>query len=78
MNSRKNTLIARVARFIRREDGLVTVEWVPLTAGMVVAAVVIGFTVMQNTAGQASLIGGGISSQNNAIYGTNGSSLTGG
>jgi hypothetical protein len=76
MNSLKKKLVARMARFVRREDGLVTVEWVALTAGMVVAAVVIGFTVMQNTAGQASLVGGGISSQNNAIYGANGANLT--
>jgi len=72
----KKKLIAGIARFVRRDEGLVTVEWVALTAGMVVAAVVIGFTVMKNTAGQASLIGGGISSQNNAVYGANGANLT--
>ena len=45
MNSLKN----KIRNFVRVEDGLVTVEWVALTAGMVVAAVAIGFIVMQNT-----------------------------
>ena len=33
MNSLKN----KISNFVRVEDGLVTVEWVALTAGMVVA-----------------------------------------
>jgi hypothetical protein len=55
-------------RFIRIEDGLVTVEWVALTAGMVVAAVAIGFIVMNNTYKSASAIGGNISSTSSAKY----------
>ena len=40
--------------FTRREDGLVTVEWVALTAAMVISAVVVSYTVMHNTNGQAN------------------------
>ena len=67
--------IGGLRRFIRVEDGLVTVEWVALTAGMVVAAVAIGFIVMSNTYKQASTIGTGITSTTTAKYGANGSKL---
>lgn len=62
-------------RFFKSEDGLVTVEWVALTAGMVVAAVAIGFTVMDNTATEAADIGGGITLQSDSVYGANGENL---
>jgi hypothetical protein len=71
MNSLKN----KIRNFVRVEDGLVTVEWVALTAGMVVAAVAIGFIVMNNTYEAASSIAGGITTTNTAIYGVNGSNL---
>jgi len=71
MNSLKN----KIRNFVRVEDGLVTVEWVALTAGMVVAAIAIGFVVMNNTYDQGKLIGGGIVGQSSAIYGKNGSKL---
>ena len=61
--------------FGRREDGLVTVEWVALTAAMVVAAVVISYSVMTNTNTQAKSVGNNIGIQQNATYGTNGSKL---
>jgi len=61
--------------FARREDGLVTVEWVALTAAMVVAAIVISFSVMSNTNTEAKSIGGGISTQVTTSYGTGGSNL---
>ena len=61
--------------FGRREDGLVTVEWVALTAAMVVAAVVISYSVMHNTNAQASTVGTGISSQVTNTYGAYGKSL---
>ena len=64
MNSLKNKL----RNFVRVEDGLVTVEWVALTAGMVVAAVAIGFIVMNNTYMASSKIGGNISSVNGTYY----------
>ena len=57
-----------IRRFIKREDGLVTVEWVALTAGMVIAAVAIGFTVMNNTKKAASKVGGGISAAVTSKY----------
>jgi hypothetical protein len=50
----------RIRNFVRVEDGLVTVEWVALTAGMVVAAVAIGFIVMQNTYDEGAKVGNGI------------------
>jgi len=61
--------------FARREDGLVTVEWVALTAAMVVAAVVISFTVMHNTNVEASTVGNGIAPQVISSYGSGGSKL---
>ena len=73
----KNTsgFIGGLRRFIRVEDGLVTVEWVALTAGMVVAAVAIGFIVMNNTYKQASKIGGSILSTTSSVYGKGGANL---
>ncbi len=71
MNSLKN----KISQFVRVEDGLVTVEWVALTAGMVVAAVAIGFIVMNNTYNEASQIGGTITKTNTDIYGANGANL---
>ncbi len=67
--------LAGLRRFIKVEDGLVTIEWVALTAGMVVAAVAIGFVVMSNTYKASSSIGGGIIQQNTNIYGTDGAKL---
>ena len=62
-------------RLIRNEDGLVTVEWVALTAGMVVAAVAIGFIVMNTTAIQASTVGSGVGATTNNVYGIDGANL---
>jgi len=61
--------------FVRLDDGLVTVEWVALTAAMVIAAVVISFTVMQNTNTAAKTVGGNISNTVDTKYGTDGSKL---
>jgi len=69
------SLISKASRFVRVEDGLVTVEWVALTAGMVVAAVAIGFIVMQNTYVAASNVGGNILGTTNQVYGPSGSKL---
>ncbi len=63
--------LSGLRRFIRVEDGLVTVEWVALTAGMVIAAVAIGYTVMSNTKSASANIGGGIDTQVTAKYGAN-------
>ena len=67
--------LKNLRRFVKVEDGLVTVEWVALTAGMVVAAVAIGFMVMNNTYKEGSLVGGNITGTNTGIYGTNGGNL---
>ncbi len=64
-----------IRRFITVEDGLVTVEWVALTAGMVVAAVAIGFIVMSNTYKAASKVGGNILGISASVYGPTGSKL---
>lgn len=49
-----------LSRFVRNEDGLVTVEWVALAAAMVVGAVSIGWLVMVNLKTPANSIGTGI------------------
>jgi hypothetical protein len=61
--------------FTRREDGLVTVEWVTLTASMVVAAVVVSYTVMHHTNAEAQIVGTGVETLVNNVYGVNGSKL---
>ena len=61
--------------FTRREDGLVTVEWVALTASMVVAAIVVSYTVMHNTNTQAQAVGTGVANQVTSTYGANGTKL---
>ena len=68
MNSLKN----KIRNFVRVEDGLVTVEWVALTAGMVVAAVAIGFIVMQTTGKEAVHIGSNVGSVADDTFGTSG------
>jgi len=65
---RSHGFLSGLRRFIRVEDGLVTVEWVALTAGMVIAAIAIGYTVMNNTKTAAANIGGSIQTQANAKY----------
>jgi hypothetical protein len=65
----------KLRNFVRVEDGLVTVEWVALTAGMVVAAVAVGFIVMRSTYGEANKVGNNVINTNNSIYGPNGSKL---
>ena len=61
--------------FIRVEDGLVTVEWVALTAGMVVAAVAVGFIVMRTTYGEANKVGNNVIGTTTSVYGPTGSKL---
>ena len=63
------SLISKVRRFARVEEGLVTVEWVALTAGMVVAAVAIGYIVMSNTGAEAENVGGGIGTEISDTFG---------
>jgi hypothetical protein len=71
MNSLKN----KIRNFVRVEDGLVTVEWVALSAGMVVAAIAVGFIVMQTTYNEGKLVGSNIIGTASAVFGANGSKL---
>ncbi len=66
-----------VSRFITVENGLVTVEWIAITAGMVIAAVAIGFIVSKNTYKAGSKLGSTNTTTVNALFGPNGSKLTG-
>ena len=78
MESLKNQcqrMLRDLGNFARCEEGLVTVEWVALTAAMVVAAIVISFSVMTNTNTQAKTVGTGIGNQVTNTYGANGSKL---
>lgn len=43
--------------FFRNEDGLVTVEWVALSAALVVGAIAVGWIVMNNMKAPANAIG---------------------
>ena len=48
-------------RFVRSENGVLTVEWVALAACMVVGAVVISFYVMHSLSATAQCIGNQLS-----------------
>jgi len=67
--------VQNICRFVRDEDGLVTVEWVALAAGMVVAAIVVSFVLMKNLSTQASTVPGTISSTVTTVYGSTGGNL---
>jgi hypothetical protein len=43
----------RIRGFFRRESGLVAVEWVALTSGLVIGAIIIGVTIMDGTQEEA-------------------------
>jgi hypothetical protein len=75
LKTRLQKMLQGLRNFACREDGLVTVEWVALTAAMVVAAIVISFSVMKNTSTEAKTIGNGIAPQVTNTYGANGSNL---
>ena len=64
-----------ILRFLRLEDGVVTVEWVALAGGLVVAAIAVSFILENNLAKQSSSIPSGISSTVTGVYGTNGTNL---
>ena len=50
-----------MGRFVRSENGVLTVEWVALAACMVVGAVVISFYVMHSLSATAQCIGNQLS-----------------
>ena len=68
-------IFAGTRRFTSQELGLVTAEWVALTGGMVIAAVAIGYVVMNNAKKSASKVGAGISTSVTAKFGNLGSKL---
>jgi Flp pilus assembly pilin Flp len=61
-------IIGGIRRFSRKQDGLVTVEWVALAAGMVVAAIGVSFVLMNSLKSQASTVPGNISTTVNDVY----------
>lgn len=69
------SLINKARRFVRVEDGLVTVEWVALTAGMVVAAVAVGFIVMRTTYGEGNQVANNVIGTSTSVYGSKGTNL---
>jgi preprotein translocase subunit SecG len=69
------SLINKARRFMSVEDGLVTVEWVALSAGMVVAAIAVGFIVMQTTYTEGTNVGNNIVGTANSVFGATGSKL---
>ena len=73
MQSQK--ILHALRNFVRREEGLVTVVWVALTAAMVIAAVVISFTVMKNTNTAANVVGGNVQGTVDQKYGPTGGNL---
>jgi hypothetical protein len=52
----------KMVKFVRKDDGLVTIEWVGIAAVMVLAAIAITAYVMQGTDGAAQHIGKGVES----------------
>jgi hypothetical protein len=69
------SLINKARRFIRIEDGLVTVEWVALSAGMVVAAIAVGFIVMQTTYNEGKNVGNNVIGTSVNVFGADGAKL---
>ena len=69
------SLINKARRFISVEDGLVTVEWVALSAGMVVAAIAVGFIVMQTTYTESQNVSNNIIGTSTSVFGATGSKL---
>jgi len=68
--------IFRGSRLFGREElGLVAVEWVALTGGMVIAAVAISYVVMNNTKKSGNTVGAGISTAVTAKFGNLGSKI---
>ena len=61
--------LGRIRRFLRVEKGLVAVEWVALTSGLVIGAIIIGVMVMDATADEAETIVGSIDTDATAVIG---------
>ncbi|SLN50667.1 hypothetical protein [Roseisalinus antarcticus] len=61
-------MIGKLLRFLRREEGAVTVDWVVLMTGIVGLGMAVGVTVSQGAADHGRAIGDFISSQEVATY----------
>jgi Flp pilus assembly pilin Flp len=51
------SLINSMRRFLKAEDGVVTVEWVAIAAALTIGAIVIAWTVLDSLQPAASTIG---------------------
>jgi Flp pilus assembly pilin Flp len=60
--------LAGLRRFLGAEDGPLRVEWVGLTGVIIIAAVAIGYTIMNQTKDSAANVGGRIESATAAKY----------
>jgi len=58
---RCDAALRSLGRFVRSENGVLTVEWVALAACMVVGAVVLSFMVMHSLSATAQCIGNQLS-----------------
>lgn len=54
-------MLRGIRKFFRREDGLVTVEWVALAAAVVVGGIAVVWVVMDNMKVEATHVGSTIS-----------------
>lgn len=68
--------VGKIRRFLRREEGVVSVEWIALASALVVGAIVVGVSVTDNAAGVAGTIPGDISTTTDTATG-NAANFTG-
>jgi hypothetical protein len=73
--SKTKELGRKLLRLFRSETGVVTIEWVALAAGMVIAAVAVSYVLESNTKSSAKSIGSGISGKATSVFGATGSKL---
>ena len=57
--------LSHLANFVRRQYGVVTVEWVALAAALVIGAVTIAWLVATNVKSQSNSVGSTISDVSN-------------
>jgi hypothetical protein len=67
-----NNLSRKIRDFLREEDGLLALEWIALTASMLVAAVAVAVIMNENTLNQSSPINAKIVTAPNAAAGAAG------
>jgi Flp pilus assembly pilin Flp len=69
-------MLRAIRKFMRREDGLVTIEWVALAAAVVVGGIAVVWVVMDQAGGVAKGVGATIGSANTSAC-TNATNVTG-